>query len=87
MKPDDTIQITYRGKVYHVQRTAILLNDLKSIPLPVNGGCLLGFCGVCKIVLSKGTIEYNTPPLASLRDKEVLTCISSAQTDIEIDLC
>ncbi|MFT6919349.1 MAG: ferredoxin, partial [Cognaticolwellia sp.] len=45
-----------------------------------------GFCGTCRCLLKKGTVEYAQFPLAFIGDNEILTCCSTPTSDIEIDI-
>ena len=79
------LTIKYKNKLYSFDSNKTLLEELQSHGIPINKGCGIGMCGVCKVKLVDGAIEYLRYPIAYLSGNEILTCISKANQDIEIE--
>ncbi len=80
----ENFAITYNGVTITFTPSISLLEDLSKSSIPVNRGCLRGFCGTCKKTLKSGNIVYHNNPMAFLKEGEILPCISSAISDLEI---
>ena len=63
-----------------------VLNTLEDHGVAVEYQCRQGYCGACQIQLVDGTVTYNEPPLAFIRDGYVLSCCCQPQTDLIIRL-
>lgn len=69
--------------VYHENKATILDSLIEDgIGSSLHFECKEGHCGSCRLSLVSGEVEYTKPPLAFLRDGEVLVCISRPKTDI-----
>ncbi|MGS0535583.1 class I ribonucleotide reductase maintenance protein YfaE [Pseudoalteromonas sp. SaAl2] len=61
-----------------------LLDCLEQNKLTVSYQCREGYCGACRVKLTKGSIIYNQEPLAFVREGEVLLCCCKPDGDITI---
>lgn len=81
------IFITVNNKRQEIKNpTDTLLLTLLKLSFPIKYQCLSGICGVCKCKKVSGEIQYHQQILAHLNEDEILTCISTALSDIEIIL-
>ncbi|MEL0630337.1 class I ribonucleotide reductase maintenance protein YfaE [Psychromonas aquatilis] len=80
MKPT----LTYNNKQYPLDTQKTLLENLESQAVPVEFQCRDGYCGACCSVIESGEVNYQTTPMAYLRDKEVLLCCSKSTQSITI---
>ena len=64
-----------------------LLECLEAANIEVHSHCRDGFCGVCRIKLKSGSINYyNGDPLAYVGENEILPCCCLPLSDIEIEV-
>lgn len=68
------------------QADSTLLNSLQKNSVNVLYHCREGFCGACRCKLKSGSVSYLNEPLAYVRDGEILTCCSTPDSDIEIEV-
>jgi ferredoxin len=62
-----------------------VLSCLEKKGVEMHSHCRSGFCGTCRAVLLRGQVKYPAgPPLAYLREGEILPCCCEPTTDIEI---
>ncbi|MDF7798177.1 class I ribonucleotide reductase maintenance protein YfaE [Pontiellaceae bacterium B1224] len=62
-----------------------VLSCLEKKGVEMHSHCRAGFCGTCRAVLLRGQVKYpGGPPLAYLREGEILPCCCEPTTDIEI---
>ncbi|MBA6291191.1 2Fe-2S ferredoxin-like protein [Colwellia sp. MB3u-70] len=79
--------ITVEGqKIMFLDEDKNILNALERKNIDSQFHCRDGFCGTCRCLLKKGTVEYAQFPLAFIGDNEILTCCSTPTSDIEIDI-
>lgn len=79
------VLIKYKNAAHRIVPSDCLLEDLKKLGIPVGSGCRVGICGICKIKVKSGEVEYDASPLAYLQEGEVLTCIGKIKSDLEIE--
>lgn len=65
-----------------------LLESLERANIKVESQCRNGFCGACRMKLTKGEVEYISEPIGFVRKNEILACCCKPRfnTDIEIQL-
>ncbi|RNM28645.1 class I ribonucleotide reductase maintenance protein YfaE [Dickeya undicola] len=63
-----------------------LLEVLESQRVPVEYQCRSGYCGACRLRLTKGKVAYRQTPLACLQQDEILPCCCMPLNDIELDM-
>lgn len=63
-----------------------LLESLERADIKVNSQCRKGFCGACRVNLTKGEVEYFTEPLGFIRNNEVLPCCCKPKPNSNIEL-
>ncbi|WP_367680778.1 class I ribonucleotide reductase maintenance protein YfaE [Candidatus Fukatsuia anoeciicola] len=63
-----------------------LLEVLKKHKIPVEYECCSGYCGVCRLILLKGKIDYLIQPLAFIQNNEILPCCCKPIGDIIINI-
>lgn len=61
-----------------------LLEGLERTGHRVEYQCRSGYCGACRMTLSKGRVEYMEVPLAHVRPHEVLPCCSRPVGSVEV---
>jgi ferredoxin len=82
-----TFRIRVEGReITFLDEDKSILNTLERENIESHFHCRDGFCGACRCVLKKGTVEYDQFPLAFIGDNEILTCCSAPTSDIEIDI-
>jgi len=47
--------------------------------------CKGGNCGVCRMKLKSGFVQYVSAPLGFLRDGEILPCVCVPDGDVEVE--
>jgi ferredoxin len=77
--------IIFDNKKYRIVPTGSLLFDLRQQGIPLERGCLRGVCGVCRVKIKKGKVTYSHAPSYYLYDNEIVTCIATPQTDLELE--
>nr|WP_050547954.1 class I ribonucleotide reductase maintenance protein YfaE [Pseudoalteromonas sp. BSi20480] len=80
------MQLKIDGKLIgtcHPDKT--ILENMEALELAPYYMCRDGFCGACRIKIKSGTVIYPSEPLCFVRDGEVLTCCSKAETDIDLE--
>ena len=76
--------ITVNGIDYPLDTEKTLLENLEAQAVEQPFHCRDGHCGVCRCLLLSGEAQYTQPPIAYLRDGEILTCCSKTKNDIEL---
>lgn len=61
-----------------------ILEYLEKKGLNPDYACREGFCGSCRLQILEGDVKYNQEPLAFIREKEILPCISKPINKIKI---
>ena len=81
VKVDGTSQVAYKNS------NDTLLECLEKAGNQIHYHCRDGYCGACRITLTKGEIHYhNGEPLAYIGPNEILPCCCKPVSDIEITL-
>lgn len=62
-----------------------LLESLEAHDIRIEYQCRQGYCGACRVKLVEGRVDYDEPPLAYIKDEEILTCCSKPITDLKIE--
>lgn len=62
-----------------------ILDSLEQHDIRIEYQCRSGYCGACRVKLLEGRVEYQEPPLAFLKENEIVTCCSRAITDIKLE--
>lgn len=79
------ITIQYNNKyLYCKYYHNTILETLKNSNIYTNYQCCDGLCGICKVLLIQGTIQYHKTPLAYIYKNEILLCCSFPITNITI---
>jgi ferredoxin len=76
--------ISIGGKVIESREGESVLETLERENIDVNYNCREGFCGVCRIKLLSGSVDYRVEPLAFIDDDEILSCCTIPTSDISI---
>lgn len=64
-----------------------LLECLEAAKVEVHYHCRDGFCGVCRVKLKKGEIDYpNGDPLAYIGENEILPCCCVPRSDLSLEI-
>ncbi len=64
-----------------------LLICLESQGIEVHSHCRDGFCGVCRVKLEQGSVNYpNGEPLAYIGKNEILPCCCVPTSDLKISI-
>lgn len=79
------IKVTSQKNQYKIPSHGTILQSLEQAALPNKSQCRSGYCGFCKCKIKQGSVTYVTEPLGFIRDSEILTCISIANGNIEIE--
>ncbi len=80
-----TIQTT-QGLQETLATTGTLLDMLERANVPIESQCRKGFCGACRVRVTKGDVEYIAEPLGFTRTGEVLACVCRPKSHLEIDV-
>lgn len=73
-------------KVTFLEKDKNILNSLERENIESHFHCRDGFCGACRCLLKKGTVEYKQYPLAYVGENEILTCCTYPTSDIVIEI-
>lgn len=68
------------------QKRYSLLELLEKNKIKIHYQCRSGYCGVCKILLLKGCVNYQKEPLACIYNNEILPCCCIPTEDLELEL-
>lgn len=63
-----------------------LLELAENNEIPIESACRAGQCGMCKVSITQGEIEYLTSPSATIEANSCLSCISIPKGDITLAL-
>jgi ferredoxin len=82
----NTFTITVeKQKICFDPKDKTLLNNLEKNDIEVHYHCRDGFCGACRVTLTKGKISYpNGEPLAFVGENEILPCCCIPASDISL---
>ncbi|GAA3922380.1 class I ribonucleotide reductase maintenance protein YfaE [Litoribacillus peritrichatus] len=69
---------------FYVSKSEPLLNSLEEHDIRIEYQCRSGYCGACRVTLLEGRVDYDEPPLAFIKENEILTCCCKAITDLKI---
>ena len=70
----------------HAQMT--LLEALERHGYTIEYQCRQGFCGSCQCKMTRGEVDYDPPPIAFVREGNILPCCCKIESDdvaIELD--
>ncbi len=79
-------KLTVNGVDYLLDSQKTILENLETHALTIEFHCRDGHCGVCKCRLISGKVEYQTQPMAYLREGEFLPCSSTSKNDIHVHI-
>lgn len=68
------VQVITEDLIFKLDNTETLLEGLERTGHQVEYQCRSGYCGACRVTLSAGSVDYEKPPLAFLRQDEILPC-------------
>ena len=68
------VTIMTEDMVFELAENESLLDALERTGHHVEYQCRSGYCGACRVPLKAGSVEYDKPPLALLRQGEILPC-------------
>ncbi|HDX1110249.1 TPA: 2Fe-2S ferredoxin-like protein [Pasteurella multocida] len=63
-----------------------LLSHLENHGIHHEYQCRLGYCGSCRVKISKGKVSYKEPPLAFVQPNEILLCCCQVDEDLDIEM-
>ncbi|MBE1301845.1 MAG: 2Fe-2S iron-sulfur cluster binding domain-containing protein [Alteromonadaceae bacterium] len=81
------ITVSRGNSVSDIPVTGTLLESLERASVPVETHCRSGVCGLCRMKLKSGNVEYIETPLGWVEDDEVLVCCAvptSQKIEIEV---
>jgi len=78
------LTLIVNGDALPLDSTKTLLENLESQGIPIEFHCRDGHCGACRCTLLAGEVQYIKPPLAYLRNNEILACSSISCENISI---
>ncbi len=68
------VQVITEDLIFKLDDTETLLEGLERTGHQVEYQCRSGYCGACRVTLRAGSVDYEKPPLAFLRQDEILPC-------------
>lgn len=68
------VQVITEDLIFKLDDAETLLEGLERTGHQVEYQCRSGYCGACRVTLSAGSVDYEKPPLAFLRQDEILPC-------------
>lgn len=85
---DDNFIINVENKAFNYHPDdKTLLNCLEKHDVEVHYHCRDGFCGACRVTLTKGQVNYpQGEPLAYIADNEILPCCCVPNSNISLEL-
>lgn len=85
--PLPTISLRLNGARLHCEsRHGCLLEALEAHQVKVESQCRSGYCGACRLRLTRGQVKYLQAPLAFIQPGEILPCCCLPVEDIELEL-
>ena len=63
-----------------------LLDALERTGHHVEYQCRSGYCGSCRVELKAGSVDYEKPPLAFLKNDEILPCCCRVLEPLKINV-
>jgi len=75
---DTRIQVITEDLIFKLEESETLLEGLERTGHFVEYQCRSGYCGACRVSLRSGSVTYEKPPLAFLREDEILPCCCKA---------
>ena len=63
-----------------------LLETLEYHQVQIEYQCRSGYCGSCRVKITKGKVSYAEAPLAFIQPDEILLCCCRVESDLEIEL-
>jgi len=80
------LQIATEDLVFELKPSETLLEGLERTGHQVEYQCRSGYCGSCRLTLHSGSVEYQKPPLAYLRQNEILPCCCHALEALKVSV-
>lgn len=62
-----------------------LLEALEANKAKVHYECRSGYCGACRTPILDGEVAYRHPPIAFIRQGEILPCCCTPTSDLTLD--
>ena len=72
------MQVITEDLIFHLEESETLLEGLERTGHKIEYQCRSGYCGACRVTLRSGSVDYINPPLAYLRQDEILPCCCRA---------
>ena len=69
----------------YAPKSQSILSCLEQHDIRIEYQCRSGYCGACRVKLLEGRVDYDEPPLAFIKENEILTCCSKAITDLKLE--
>lgn len=83
---EGVMYITTEYSTFKLHANETLLEGLERTGHQVEYQCRSGYCGSCRVTLRSGRVKYTRPPLANLREHEILTCCSQPLENLKLEL-
>lgn len=77
--------VTTSDRHFHLLKGESLLDGLERTGHDVEYQCRSGYCGVCRLTLLEGEVDYPEPPLAYIGQTEILPCCCTLVTPIHVE--
>lgn len=82
LKKTFKIKFIYNNNVFYP-----ILKTLEKNNISINYQCRSGYCGSCRVILKKGSIQYHKYPLASrIFSREIFVCCCYPIEDIVLKI-
>lgn len=78
--------ITTNDTAFELKNDETLLEGLIRTGHKIEYQCKKGYCGLCRVKLLNGNVNYIDYPLACIREDEILPCCCKLLTPIKIDV-
>lgn len=72
--------------VFELSKDSNLLDMLEKEGYDVQYQCRSGYCGMCRIKITQGEVEYKNKPLALIDKDEILPCCCTLTQNITIEI-
>lgn len=74
------------GRTLYPLEGETVLETLERADLSPEYQCRQGYCGHCRLKISKGEVRYREFPLAYCRPGEIIACCAQVKEDLLIDM-
>lgn len=80
------MQVITEDMVIELGEQETLLEALERTGHHIEYQCRSGYCGACRVKLKSGSVSYSKPPLAFVKEGEILPCCCTLDEPVRVQV-